>query len=108
MPFNSRAITSLTFRTAVQDAFAEIALWIAVAQLDRFVFAGGCARRNSRAPARTAHENDVRFNSWIAARIQNFTRVNLIDLAHGLGETLPSEMSEPRAVATGSSSSSKG
>ncbi len=75
-------MTSLTFRTAFKTPLPQIALWIAVAQLNSFVFAGGSPGGNSRAPARTAHENDFRFDSRIAARIQNFARVNSIDLAH--------------------------
>jgi hypothetical protein len=71
-----------------QHAFAAITFWIAVAQFNGFMLAGGGAGRNRRASSFTTREKHVGLNSWIAARIQNFAGVNLIDFTHKLIDEL--------------------
>ena len=63
-----------------QHAFAEIVGFVAVAQLDGFVFAGGSAGRDRGAAERSVLEADVRFDCGIAAGIENFPAVNGDDL----------------------------
>ena len=52
-------------------ALAEVARFIAIAQFDGFVLAGGRARGHCGAARCAAFEDDIRFHGRIAARIQN-------------------------------------
>ena len=60
----------------LQHAFADVAGFVAVAQLDRFMFAGRSAGRNRAAADNAAFEAHVGFDGWIAARIENLAAVN--------------------------------
>ena len=77
MPFNSRAIISLTLADGFKHAFAADSV------SDRRRAARRLRARRSRRPkerrrARCSRfENHFRFDCRIAARIQNFTRVDL-------------------------------
>ena len=55
-----------------QDAFAEVARFVAVAEFVGFVFAGGCAGRNGGAADGAACDVDVGFDGGIAAGIDDF------------------------------------
>ena len=55
----------------LEDALAEVARFVAVAQFDGFVLAGGCARGHRGAAERAAFKDDVRFHRGIAARIDD-------------------------------------
>ena len=68
------------FGVDVRDCFlhalAEIARFVAVAQLDGFVFAGGGAGRDRGAADDAAFEANVRLDGGIAARIENLAAMN--------------------------------
>ena len=59
-----------------EHAFAEIVRFVAVAQFDGFVLAGGGAGGNGGAAHGAAFEADVGFDRGIAAGIENFAAVN--------------------------------
>ena len=67
-------------RNSFERAFAEVATFVAVAELESFILAGGCAGRNGCATDHAALENDIDFDSRIAARIKNLTTDNFCDL----------------------------
>ena len=67
----------------------------AVAQLDRFVFAGGRAARHRGSPEGTGSQHDVDLNGRVATRVQDLAALNMEDLAHGVGKLVP--RSEPCA-----------
>src|SRR5437667_289319 len=46
------------------------------------MFAGGCAGWYGCAPHDAANQSNVGFNRWVAARVKNLARMNVIDLAH--------------------------
>ena len=64
------------------DAFAEVALLVAVAQFEGFVFAGAGARGHRRAAHRAAGQDHVNFHRGVTARIEDFTRLYVMDCAH--------------------------
>ncbi len=66
----------------LQHAFADVAALVAIAQLQRFVLAGGGAAGHGGAAARSAFQNDIGFDGGIAARIQNFAAKNQFNLCH--------------------------
>jgi hypothetical protein len=55
-----------------QDAFAEVARFIAVAEFVGFVFTSGCAGRDGCAADGAAFDVDVGFDGGIAAGIDYF------------------------------------
>ena len=57
----------------LQDALAEIARFVAVAQLDGLMLTGGRAGRDRGAAHGATFEDDVRFHRGIAARIENLS-----------------------------------
>ena len=65
------------------DAFADEAVLVAVAQFEGLVFAGAGAGGNRGAAGGAAGEEDVHFNGWVAAGIQNFTGFDVRNCAHG-------------------------
>ena len=65
-----------------QNALADVARLVAIAQFDGFVLAGGRSAGNGSAASRAASENDVGFNGWISAGIQNFACDDQFDLSH--------------------------
>jgi hypothetical protein len=58
---------------SLKHAFAQVARFIAVAQFDRFVFAGGRARGHSGAAQRAIVENDVSLHGGISARVDDLS-----------------------------------
>src|SRR5262249_46583224 len=66
----------------VEDALAEEAALVAVAQLEGLARAGGRAGRHRRAAERAGVEEAIHFDGRIAARIENFTGVDLGDAEH--------------------------
>ncbi len=66
------------------DAFAEVTLFVAVAELDGFVFAGAGAGGNGGAADGAAREDDVHFNGGIAARVENLAGLNVVNRAHSV------------------------
>ena len=62
-----------------EHALAEIARFVAVAQFDGFVLAGGCAGRHRGAAQRAAFQNDIRLDRGIAARIDDLPAVHARD-----------------------------
>ena len=75
-------IFSVTFLTALDDAFAEVALFVAVAQFERFVFAGAGAGGHRRAAHRAAGQDHVHFHRGVTARIEDLAGFNVRDEAH--------------------------
>jgi hypothetical protein len=67
---------------SLQRAFAEVTGFIAVAQFEGFVFAGGCAGRNSGATHSAGFEQNFNFEGGVAARVQNFACVDINDSRH--------------------------
>ena len=68
------AMSCVYIFNGAQHAFAEVARFVAIAQLERFVFArGGAARARRRGRACHLREN-VGFNGGIAARIDDLAR----------------------------------
>ena len=65
-----------------QHALAEVALRVAVAQLERLVLAGGRAARHRRAAHDAALEADVAFDGGIAAAVEDLAGADLQDLGH--------------------------
>ena len=56
----------------LEHSLAQEAGFVAVAELDGFIFSGGCAGRHRGASDRPALEPDVNFNRGIAARVDHF------------------------------------
>ena len=67
----------------LQHALAEIARLVAIAQLDRFMRAGRCARGHRGPAERAVFEHDIDFDSGVAARIEDLAGVNVDDGGHG-------------------------
>ncbi len=63
------AISSMILRHGFARAFAEIARFVAIAQLDGFMLAGGGAGRNGGAAHAAVGQVNVGFNGGIAAAI---------------------------------------
>ena len=63
-------------------AFADETFLVAVAEFDGFVFAGAGAAGNRRATDRAAAQGHVHFHRWVTARIEDFTRLNIMNFAH--------------------------
>ena len=65
-----------------QDASAEIARFIAVAKLDRFVRAGRGARWDGRPPFRTVLKEHIDLDRRIAPAVQDFAADDIDDCGH--------------------------
>ena len=65
-----------------QHALARVTLLVAVAQLDGFMRTGRSTRRNRRATHRAVFQNDIDFDSRIAAAVENFTADDVDDGCH--------------------------
>ena len=65
----------------LEHAFALEAAFVAIAQFQRLVRAGGCARRHNRAANIAAFDMHIYFHRRIAARIDHLARANVFD--HG-------------------------
>ena len=66
----------------LENAFAEVVVFVAVAEFDGFVLAGGGAGGDGGAAYGSAVEDDVGFDGGIAAGVENFACVNRDDLGH--------------------------
>ena len=64
------------------DTLAHPTLLIAVPQLDRFLLAGGGARRHRRPADRAALQHHFRFHRRVATGIDNLPALNFSDRAH--------------------------
>ena len=82
MPASSGARIDLDVLDGLEDALAEVAALVAVAQLDGFVLAGGGAAGNGGAAHGSAVEDDVDFDGGIAAGVEDFACVDRDDLGH--------------------------
>ena len=67
---------------SLAHALAEIAIGVAVAQLDRFVLAGRGARGDRGAPADAALEFDIDFERRVAPAIEDFPAANINNGGH--------------------------
>ena len=77
---HSRADFLDDIRDGLARPLAQKALGIGVAQLNGFVFAGGCAGRNGGAPDGTIRELHVGFDGGVAARVENLAAQDLDNL----------------------------
>ena len=66
----------------LEHALAQVAALVAVAQLDGFARAGGCARGHGRAAHGARLQQHVAFHGGIAARVQDFPADDVNDCAH--------------------------
>jgi hypothetical protein len=66
----------------MQYAFAHVVAFVAIAELNGFVFAGRSARGHDGAPKGAAFQNDVGFDGGISARVKNFAGTNGNYLGH--------------------------
>jgi hypothetical protein len=80
-PWSISAISPFTNATR-SDALAEVAR-AAVAQLDGFVLAGRCARRDRSASGRAAVELDLHLDGRVASGVEDLAADDVDDLAHG-------------------------
>ena len=67
----------------LEHALAAVAALVAVAQLDRFVGAGGGARGNGGAAEGAGFQGHIDLDGRIAAAVENFARVDVGDHRHG-------------------------
>ncbi len=82
IPSSRGPMTSFTFSHRLQDALAQVTLAIAVAQLNRLVFAGGCAARHSRTAGRTAGQYDLGLHRRVSPAVDNLPPVHFNDRGH--------------------------
>ena len=87
LPDQGRAQLAIDVGDGVAHALAEVAVGIAVAQLDRLTGAGGGARGHRRAAARAVGEHHVGLDGRVAARVEDLAGVEVTNLDHG---SLPS------------------
>ena len=81
-PSSSAAMASLTFSTALSDALAEVALLVAVAQLDGLVRAGAGAAGDGGPADGAVGEDDVDLDGRVAAAVEDLAGVNAFDGRH--------------------------
>ena len=62
-----------------QNALAQVAFFIVVTQFAGLVNAGGSARRGGGAAKRTVHKRHLGLDGRVAARIENFPAINMLD-----------------------------
>ena len=67
---------------SLQNAFAKIASFVAVAKFQRLIFASRCAWRYCRTSNNSTLKHYINFNCRIAARINNFTTDNFLNFWH--------------------------
>src|SRR5262249_18952550 len=95
----------------VDDAFAEVAMLVVVAQLERLARAGRRAGRHGGAAEGAPFEEAVDFDGRIAARIEDLASEKLDDLEHGARIIVPrcatTTAPSPRAPSTASRSSAR-
>ncbi len=75
-------ILVLALATALLHAFAEETFLVAVAEFDGFVFAGAGAAGDGRAAGRAAFERHVNFDGGVAARVEDFARLDVLNFCH--------------------------
>src|SRR5215218_6180146 len=85
-----------------ENAFAAIALAIAIAQLDRLVGAGGRARGHRGSAHRTAGEKDLDLHGWVAAGVEHFSTVYRLDQTVHRSPS-QAQLSPPQAASIGRS-----
>ena len=66
----------------LQDSLAPEPLGVAVAQLNGFARAGGCAGGHGRAAEHAGFEQHIRLDGGITSRIDDFAASNIADSAH--------------------------
>src|SRR6185503_2419987 len=85
---------------------AEVAILVAVAQLDGFACTRRCAGGNSGAAERAGVENHVGLDGGVAARVDDFAAADVDDLAHNRlssnGRDLTERSSSRSVVSSGS------
>ena len=86
MPVTALAISRVDVGDRLEHALAEISGFVAVAEFQGFVFAGGSAGRNGGAAERARLEKHVGFNGGIAARIEDLAGVNASDFGRHNGD----------------------
>src|ERR1019366_8446770 len=64
------------------DALAAVAFFVAVTEFDGFVFAGAGTAGHGRAAGGAAFERHINFHGGVTARVENFTRLNVLNICH--------------------------
>jgi len=67
-----------------QHTFASVAVGVAVAQLNGFAAAGGCARGHGGAAHGAGFQQHVAFDGGVAAGVENFAADDVNDGTHGV------------------------
>ena len=73
---------SIDMLNCLQDALAKVAALVAIAKLNSLKLAGGSTGRNDCTAKGAVIENNFNLNGWVAAGIEDFTCVDIINLAH--------------------------
>jgi len=87
------------------DAFAEVTAFVAVAQLERLVFAGARAAGDGGAANGAVLEGHVSLDSGVATRVEDFAGEDAFDFCH---EDKPPECGWPLMIGCNRSPSSDG
>ena len=91
-----RGDLAVDVRDGLEHALAEVALRVAVAQLDRLVLAGGGARGDGRCPLAAIREDDPDADGGKAAGIEDLVGTDRLDL--GLHHLLHGERNRLNSV----------
>ena len=83
MPESASKISPLTASTALQHALAEVALLVAVAQLDGLVRSRRGAGGHAGAAQRAVLEDDIHLDGRVAAAVQDLAADDIDDGGHG-------------------------
>jgi hypothetical protein len=82
MPMTASAISSLTLDDGAGHALAEVAVLVAVAELDGLELAGGRAAGHGGAAGRAVLQDDFRLERGVAARVEDLTGMYAGDDGH--------------------------
>ena len=94
-------------RNRLEDALAEVAPGVAVAEFEGFIDAGGGAGGDGRATEDTAAEADIGFEGGVAAGIEDFAGADGFDVEH-VFSPLVETLSRPTGWAGGKASTYTG
>src|SRR5690606_6275671 len=62
---------------SLQNALTQVYTFVAVAQFNCLVSACRSTRRNSCTTYKTVLSSNIKFWSWVSARVENFVRMNI-------------------------------
>jgi hypothetical protein len=67
---------------SLEHAFAQIATFVAVTQLNGFAAAGRCTRGHSGAAHHAGLQQHIAFDGGVAAAVEDFTTDDIYDCTH--------------------------